>query len=74
MNLTTSRLVYAGHFTAAMPWYARDEEQDLPQRCHGRIEYDAEPAYRIVFYGTEIDRSDRLEEPGLRKQLEKVAG
>lgn len=25
-----SRLVYAGHFPATMPWYARDEEQGPP--------------------------------------------
>ena len=43
-----SRLVYAGHFPATMPWYARDEEQDLPQRFHGRIEYDATPRYRMA--------------------------
>ena len=48
-----SRLVYAGHLPATMPWSARDEEQDLPQRFHGRIEYDPTPAYRIMFLGAE---------------------
>ena len=48
-----SRLVYAGHFPATMPWYARDEEQDLPQRFHGRIEYDPTPQYRMMLFGRE---------------------
>ena len=48
-----SRLVYAGHFPATMPWYARDEEEDLPQRFHGRIEYDPTPQYMIMMFGRE---------------------
>ena len=46
-----------------MAWYARDEEQDLPQRFHGRIEYDPTPQYRIMMFGREqlVDEEMYLE-------------
>lgn len=48
-----SLLVYTGHFPVRMPWYARDEERELPQRFHGRIEYEPKPPYTVSLYGVE---------------------
>ena len=54
-----SRLVYAGHFPVKMPWHSRDEEENLPERFHGKIEYEPRPPYRVQLYGTDMYVDER---------------
>lgn len=52
-----TRLLYAGHFPFTVPWIYEKDEHELPERFHGKIEYDPIPPYTIPLYGgMRVDR------------------
>ena len=63
-----SHLVYVGHFPVKMPWRARADEPQLPERFHGKIEYEQPPQYRVRLYGADV----LVDEPTYLEWIETV--
>ena len=46
-----TKLLYAGHFPAVVPWNYEKYEHELPERFHGKITYEPVPPYTIEIHG-----------------------